>query len=90
VKSLKPAKHHAAGVVVEQSVKAAPVLHREPESKLWKNIRGGEIFVCVEIDPPKGIALDRIFEQVDKSWRRGKWTRLISIPARWRAWEWMR
>ncbi len=72
VKSLKPAKHHAAGVVVEQSVKAAPVLHREPESKLWKNIQAGKFSLCVEIDPPKGIALDRIFEQVDKIMASGK------------------
>src|ERR1700741_4660254 len=57
VKSLKPAKHHAAGIVVEQSVKPAPVLQREPESKLWKNIQAGEFSLCVEIDPPKGIAL---------------------------------
>src|ERR1700757_4661372 len=45
-KSLKPAKHHAPGIVVEASVKPAPVLQREPESKLWKSIRAGKFSLC--------------------------------------------
>jgi methionine synthase / methylenetetrahydrofolate reductase(NADPH) len=72
VKSLKPAKHHAAGIVLETSAKPAAVLQREPESKLWKRIRAGKFSLCVEIDPPKGIALDRIYEQVDKIMASGK------------------
>src|SRR5216110_1344705 len=38
VKSLKPAKHHASGVAVEASARPSPVVQREPESKLWRNI----------------------------------------------------
>jgi len=72
VKSLKPAKHHPAGVVVEASTKPAPILQREPESKLWKRIQAEKFSICVEIDPPKGIALDRIYEQVDKIMASGK------------------
>ena len=72
VKLLKPAKHHAAGVVVDAAARPAPVLQREPESKLWKRIQTGKFSLCVEIDPPKGIALDRIFEQVDKIMASGK------------------
>jgi homocysteine S-methyltransferase len=72
VKSLKPAKHHATGVVVETNAKPAPVLHREPESKLWKSIQAKRFSVSVEIDPPKGLALDRIYEQVDKIMASGK------------------
>ncbi len=72
VKSLKPAKHHATGVVVETNAKPAPVLHREPESKLWKSIQAKRFSVSVEIDPPKGLALDRIYEQVDKIMTSGK------------------
>jgi methionine synthase / methylenetetrahydrofolate reductase(NADPH) len=72
VKSLKPAKHHAAGIVVEASAKPALILQREPESKLWKRIQAGKFSLCVEIDPPKGIALDRIYEQVDKIMASGK------------------
>ncbi len=45
---------------------------REPESGIWKKIRAGEFVISVEIDPPKGIALDRLFEQVDKIIASGK------------------
>src|SRR5438046_9356468 len=31
-----------------------------------KKLRKKEFTICVESDPPKGLALDRIFEQVDK------------------------
>src|SRR5260370_36036722 len=47
-------------------LKAGPVAAREPESKFWKNLQAKKLTVCVEIDPPKGLSLDRIFEQVDK------------------------
>jgi homocysteine S-methyltransferase len=39
---------------------------REPESKLWRKIQAGEFVVSVEIDPPRGVALERVLEQVDK------------------------
>ena len=39
---------------------------RDPESGLWRKLKAGEFCVSVEIDPPKGISLERIFEQVDK------------------------
>ena len=67
VKSLRPAKAHATSpVAVEAVAKAAPVSQREPESRFWKKLKKREFAICVEIDPPKGLALDRIFEQVDK------------------------
>ena len=66
VKSLKPVKAHAVAVSVEAMAKPVAAVHREPESKLWKKIQSGQFVVCVEIDPPKGIALDRIFEQVER------------------------
>lgn len=65
VKLLRPVKA-AAVAKVEAVAKPAPVLQREPESKFWKKIKKNEFVVCVEIDPPKGIALDRVYEQVDK------------------------
>jgi methionine synthase / methylenetetrahydrofolate reductase (NADH) len=65
VKSLRPVKS-AAVTQVAPVIKAAPVLQREPESKFWKKLQKNEFAVCVEIDPPKGIALDRVYEQVDK------------------------
>jgi methionine synthase / methylenetetrahydrofolate reductase(NADPH) len=65
VKSLRPVKS-AAVTQVETVIKPPPVLQREPESKFWKKLQKNEFAVCVEIDPPKGIALDRVYEQVDK------------------------
>ncbi len=65
VKSLRPVKA-AAVAHVEAVAKPAAALQREPESKFWKKLKKSEFVVCVEIDPPKGIALDRVYEQVDK------------------------
>jgi len=72
VRSLKPVQHHTTGIVKKAIAKPAPILHRDPESKLWKSIQAGKFSVSVEIDPPKGIALDRIYEQVDKIMASGK------------------
>ena len=66
VKSLKPVTAHAAAHSVEVAAKPVPVAHRDPESKFWKKLQKKEFAVCVEIDPPKGLSLDRIYEQVDK------------------------
>src|SRR5258708_8552093 len=65
VKSLRPVK--AATVAhVEAVAKPAPVSQRAPHSNFWKKLQKNEIAVCVEIDPPKGVALARVSEQVDK------------------------
>jgi len=66
VKSLRPARAQSGAAVVASAPQVAPKLEREPESKFWKKLQRKEFTVCVEIDPPKGIALDRVFEQVDK------------------------
>jgi methionine synthase I (cobalamin-dependent)/5,10-methylenetetrahydrofolate reductase len=66
VKALKPGHAHHAGTVVTVKEPLVPVQQKEPESKFWKKLQKKEFAVCVEIDPPKGIALDRIYEQVDK------------------------
>ena len=66
VKSLRPARAPSGAVVVASAQPAVPAREREPESKFWKRLERREFTVCVEIDPPKGIALDRVFEQVDK------------------------
>ncbi len=70
VKSLHPVQHAAHSVAVAS--RPVPVLDREPDSKFWKKLRAGEFAVCVEIDPPKGISLERIFEQVDRLMASGK------------------
>ncbi|HYL62741.1 MAG TPA: bifunctional homocysteine S-methyltransferase/methylenetetrahydrofolate reductase [Candidatus Methylomirabilis sp.] len=70
VKTLRPAKTHPAAHAV--AAKPAPLAQRAPESKFWKKLQQKEFTVCVEIDPPKGLSLDRIFEQVDKIMASGK------------------
>jgi homocysteine S-methyltransferase len=65
VKSLRPAKSATAVQTVE-AAKPVQITHRDPESKFWKKLQTKEFSVCVEIDPPKGLALERIFEQVDR------------------------
>jgi methionine synthase / methylenetetrahydrofolate reductase(NADPH) len=73
VKSLHPAKAASVAHSVEVAAKpAVAVAQREPESKFWKKIKANKFAVCVEIDPPKGLSLDRIFEQVDKIMASGK------------------
>jgi methionine synthase / methylenetetrahydrofolate reductase(NADPH) len=72
VKSLHPAKAASASHFAEVVAKPAPPKEREPESKFWKKLQAKEFTVCVEIDPPKGLSLDRIFEQVDKVMASGK------------------
>ena len=66
VKSLRPARAPSGAVVVASAQPVVPAREREPESKFWKKLERREFTVCVEIDPPKGIALDRVFEQVDR------------------------
>src|SRR5207237_9922156 len=63
----KPAQAvRAAAVSVIAQPEKARVVRRDPESGLWRKLKAGEFTVSVEIDPPKGIALERIFEQVEK------------------------
>src|SRR5579864_513347 len=72
VKALKPGHAHHAGTVVTMKQPIVPVQQKEPESKFWKKLQKKEFAVCVEIDPPKGLSLDRIFEQVDRIMACGK------------------
>src|SRR5260370_24691843 len=66
VKLLRPAKTHPAAPSVQAVAKPVPVAERDPESKFWKNLQAKKFTVCVEIDPPKGLSLERIYEQVDR------------------------
>jgi len=71
VKSLRPVK--AATVAqVEHAARPATVKEREPESKFWRKLQDKEFTVCVEIDPPKGISLERVYEQVAKIMASGR------------------
>ena len=72
VKSLRPVKSATVTATAGAAPKPAPVIEREPESKFWKKLKAQQFTVCVEIDPPKGLSLDRIFEQVDRIMASGK------------------
>jgi methionine synthase / methylenetetrahydrofolate reductase(NADPH) len=51
---------------LEPREKTLRLASREPESRLWRKIQERKFVVSVEIDPPKGTATDRIFEQVKR------------------------
>jgi methionine synthase / methylenetetrahydrofolate reductase (NADH) len=78
VKKLRPGKK-AAGLgaaadsieVAEPAERLRRVAAREPESKLWKKIQAGKFVVSVEIDPPKGVSIDRIVQQVGQVMANG-------------------
>ncbi len=73
VKSRKPGKAVSASeAAVETAPKITRPVGREPESKLWKKIRASQFVTSVEIDPPKGVSLERIFEQVDRIMAGGR------------------
>ena len=71
VKSLTPVKA-TANITVESPAKPVAVAERDPESKLFKKLQKKEFAISVEIDPPKGLSLDRIYEQVDRIMASGK------------------
>jgi len=52
--------------VLEPAQRVRRVAAREPESKLWSKIQAKKFVVSVEIDPPKGVSIDRIIEQVGR------------------------
>src|ERR1700737_1587115 len=70
-KSLRPVKA-AAVAHVEHAARPTMVTEREPESKFWRKLQNKEFTVCVEIDPPKGISLERVYEQVEKIMASGR------------------
>jgi methionine synthase I (cobalamin-dependent)/5,10-methylenetetrahydrofolate reductase len=77
VKKLRPPKlgsdGHSAGVVevLEPQERTKRLKTREPESKLWKKLQAEQFAVSVEIDPPKGVSIDRIVEQVSRVMANG-------------------
>jgi methionine synthase I (cobalamin-dependent)/5,10-methylenetetrahydrofolate reductase len=75
VRHLRPAPMrpgHGVRVETPPPPPATSVRAREPESRLWQKLRSGQFVLSVEIDPPKGVALDRIFEQVDRVMASGR------------------
>jgi methionine synthase I (cobalamin-dependent)/5,10-methylenetetrahydrofolate reductase len=72
VKKLHPGKltqgkGAAAGVeVLERAERVRRITAREPDSQLWKKIQAQKFVTSVEIDPPKGVTIERIVDQVTK------------------------
>jgi homocysteine S-methyltransferase len=78
LKKFQPAKTDgatsASGAVeaLDAPERTRRIAAREPESKLWRKIQGGKFVVSVEIDPPKGVATERIIEQVSRVMASGQ------------------
>ncbi len=68
-KKLHPHEHAAArtssnAAVVDAAERIRKVTARAPESNLWAKIQAEKFVVSVEIDPPKGVSIARVLEQV--------------------------
>ena len=79
VKKLRPGKSGGARTleagpveVFEPAERFRRIAAREPESKLWRKIQDEKFVVSVEIDPPKGVTIDRIVEQVGRVMASGE------------------
>ncbi len=74
VKKITPASSGARGAravtetveVVDPAERVRRAVAREPESKLWKRIQAGKFVTSVEVDPPKGVSIERILDQVTR------------------------
>lgn len=60
---------HAPVAIAEPERK---IVQREPESGIWRKIQEKQFVVSVEIDPPRGVSLERIYEQVGAIQASGK------------------
>jgi methionine synthase / methylenetetrahydrofolate reductase(NADPH) len=67
------AKALAASIeVFEPAERFRRIAAREPESKLWRKIQAGKFVTSVEIDPPKGVTIERILDQVGRVMASGE------------------
>lgn len=69
VKELSPAAarpSRAATPAVQPAPAPPPPVAAEPQSTFYAKLKSGRFVVSVEIDPPKGVNLDRILETVDR------------------------
>jgi len=55
-----------APVITEAATITSPPEITHPQSGLWRKLQSGKFVVSVEIDPPKGVSIDRIVEQVTR------------------------
>jgi len=52
--------------VLEPTARVRAAQARTPESKLWTKIQAEKFVISVEIDPPKGVSIDRVVQQVGR------------------------
>ena len=64
----KPGAKPAARAVApaEAPAEAPPTAAAEPDSSLYRKLKAGQFVVSVELDPPKGVHLERILEAVQR------------------------
>ncbi|MGH9682046.1 MAG: bifunctional homocysteine S-methyltransferase/methylenetetrahydrofolate reductase [Candidatus Acidiferrales bacterium] len=78
VKKLQPAKSqgnksgHAPVEILEARERTRRIAAREPESKLWRKIQAEQFAISVEIDPPKGVSIERVIDQVGRVMASGQ------------------
>src|ERR1700693_2852476 len=58
--------------VFEPAERFRRIATREPDSKLWRKIQAEKFVVSVEIDPPKGVTVERILEQTGRVMASGE------------------
>jgi 5,10-methylenetetrahydrofolate reductase len=73
VKKIRPAAGGGATTAKARSIEVFEpaerfrrIATREPDSKLWRKIQEQKFVVSVEIDPPKGVTVERIVEQAGR------------------------
>jgi homocysteine S-methyltransferase len=78
LKKLRPGKK-SAGVagddsveVIERAEQFRRLATREPDSTLWKKIQAGAFVTSIEIDPPKGVGVGRIVDEITRVVACGK------------------
>jgi methionine synthase / methylenetetrahydrofolate reductase(NADPH) len=72
VKTLRPRAGVRTKAAVEAATEERQAKAREPESRLWKKIQAQEFVISVEIDPPKGVGIERVVEQVRRLMDSGR------------------
>ena len=80
VKKLRPGKSASSAArdtdssveVLEPAERVRRLVRREPDSKLWQKIQAQQFVTSIEIDPPKGVSVARIVDEITRVVARGK------------------
>jgi len=80
VKKLRPGKSVSAAArdadasveILEPAERVRRLARREPDSKLWRKIQSQQFVTSIEIDPPKGVSVARIVDEITRVVARGK------------------